>query len=199
MPWNTFFDLIIVFSQASLLALGGGTAVLAQIQLNTVNNYHWMTSSQFVSIFAITQATPGPSMLIVSLIGYWAMAQHFPHQPFMAFGFGVIGMFVATTATFLPSSLLAYYVGRWWEHFHGSSWREPIERGLSAVTVGLLFASATIVSNEASIGLNPLYAWLVILISAGLLAFTKVSPLLLMGIAGALGYMDLLSVPKITH
>jgi chromate transporter len=195
MPWHTFFDLIVVFAQSSLLALGGGTAVLAQIQMNTVNNYHWMRADQFVSIFAITQATPGPSMLIVSLIGYWAMAQHFPGHPVEAFTYGVIGMLVSTTATFLPSSLLAYYVGHWWEHFHASNWREPIEKGLSAVTVGLLFASATIVSNDAANGLNPVYSWVIILVTAGLLAFTKVSPLVLMGIAGVLGYMDLLAEP----
>ena len=112
-------------------------------------------------------------MLIVSLIGYWAMAQHFPHDPSMAFCAGLLGMFVSTTATFLPSSLLAYYVGRWWEHFHGSNWREPIEKGLSAVTIGLLFASAVIVSNEAATSLIPLRAWTIILVSGVLPRSTR--------------------------
>jgi chromate transporter len=195
MPWDTLLDLLIVFSQASLLALGGGTAVLGEIQNNSVNEYHWLTSGQFVDVFAITQATPGPSMLIVSLIGYWAMAQHYPHDPWIAFCVGVLGMFVSTTATFLPSSLLAFYVGRWWEHFHGSKWRDPVEKGLSAVTVGLLFASAVIVSNDATSELIAWRAWLVIGVSAVMLGFTKINPLILMGIAGALGYMQLLSLP----
>ncbi|MGA2052086.1 MAG: chromate transporter [Opitutales bacterium] len=199
MPWDTLLDLLIVFSQASLLALGGGTAVLGEIQNNSVNEYHWLTAGQFVDVFAITQATPGPSMLIVSLIGYWAMAQHYPHDPWTAFAVGVLGMFVSTTATFLPSSLLAFYVGRWWEHFHGSKWRDPVEKGLSAVTVGLLFASAVIVSNDATSDLIPYRAWLVIGVSAVLLGFTKINPLILMGVAGALGYMQLLSVPAPTH
>jgi chromate transporter len=197
MPWNTLLDLVIVFSQASLLALGGGTAVLGEIQNSSVNEYHWLTGAQFVDVFAITQATPGPSMLIVSLIGYWSMAQHFPHNPWIGFCAGVLGMFVSTTATFLPSSLLAYYVGRWWEHFHGSKWRDPVERGLSAVTVGLLFASAVIVSNDATDSLIPSRAWMVILASAGLLAYTKINPLILMGVAGVLGYMGLLSQPPL--
>jgi len=194
MPWDTLLDLIIVFSQASLLALGGGTAVLGEIQNESVNEYHWLTGAQFIDVFAITQATPGPSMLIVSLIGYWAMAQHFPADPWLGFFAGVLGMLVSTTATFLPSSLLAYYVGRWWEHFHGSKWREPVEKGLSAVTVGLLFASAVIVSREATNNLR-WQAWLVIGLSAVLLAFTKVNPLLLMAVAGFLGYKGWLNAP----
>jgi chromate transporter len=197
MPWDTLLDLFIVFAQASLLALGGGTAVLGEIQNNSVNEYHWLTSGQFVDVFAITQATPGPSMLIVSLIGYWAMAQHFPHDPWLAFGAGVLGMFVSTTATFLPSSLLAYYVGRWWEHFHGSKWRDPVEKGLSAVTVGLLFASSVIVSNDATESLISSRAWLIISLSAVLLAFTKVNPLLLMGISGVLGYEGWFTLPPV--
>jgi len=197
LPWDTLLDLLIVFSQASLLALGGGTAVLGEIQNNSVNEYHWLTSGQFVDVFAITQATPGPSMLIVSLIGYWAMAQHYPNNHWLGFFAGCLGMFVSTTATFLPSSLLAYYVGRWWEHFHGSKWRDPVEKGLSAVTVGLLFASAVIVSNDATDSLIPMRAWIIIVISAVLLAFTKVNPLLLMGISGVLGYEGWLILPPV--
>ena len=61
-----------VFGITSLLAFGGGNAVIPQFQMLTVEHYHWLTSRQFTDAFAIAQAAPGPSTLIVSLLGYRA-------------------------------------------------------------------------------------------------------------------------------
>jgi len=54
----------------SLLSIGGGNAVLPEMHLQTVKGHHWMTDSQFADIFSISQTAPGPSILIVTLIGY---------------------------------------------------------------------------------------------------------------------------------
>jgi hypothetical protein len=56
------------------------------------------------SFFAISQAAPGPNVLLVSLIG-WHIA-------------GFAGLAIATLAMIFPSSLLAFIAGRlvsWWQ------------------------------------------------------------------------------------
>ena len=174
MNWTDLLDLLCVFSELSVIALGGGTAALAQMQLDCVRNYHWLTNDQFVDFFAITQATPGPSMLIVSLIGYKVA--------------GWPGMVVTTFATFAPACVLTYIVSRVWHHFHDSKWREPVEKGLSAVTVGLLFASSIIVTKHAANGWE---AYILVAVSALVLSFTKINPLIIMAASGVIGYFGL--------
>ena len=46
--WLLFFE----FAKISLVCVGGGYAV--------VDNYHWLSLSEFIDIFTISQMTPGP-------------------------------------------------------------------------------------------------------------------------------------------
>ncbi|HCK29691.1 MAG TPA: chromate transporter, partial [Acinetobacter ursingii] len=62
--------LALVFTQLSVLAFGGGNAILPEMQHQVVNIHHWMSAEQFSSLFAMAQAAPGPNMMIVPLIGW---------------------------------------------------------------------------------------------------------------------------------
>ena len=80
----------------SLFAVGGANAAIPEMHRIAVEVNHWMTDRQFADIYAISQLSPGPNVLIVTLIGY-AVA-----------GFG--GALVATLAMCVPTAALAYYV-----------------------------------------------------------------------------------------
>jgi len=69
---KTYLSLLSLFGGLSLLSIGGGNTVLPEMHLRAVSGYHWLTDSQFADIFSISQAAPGPSILIVSLVGYAA-------------------------------------------------------------------------------------------------------------------------------
>ncbi|MBP8284124.1 MAG: chromate transporter, partial [Chromatiaceae bacterium] len=45
-------ELLNVFALLSLLAVGGGTAVLPDMLHETVTVHHWVTSTQFASIYS---------------------------------------------------------------------------------------------------------------------------------------------------
>ena len=62
--------LALVFTQLSVLAFGGGNAILPEMQHQVVNIHHWMSAEQFSSLFAMAQAAPGPNMMIVPLITF---------------------------------------------------------------------------------------------------------------------------------
>ena len=53
-----------------MLAFGGANAVIPEIHRDVVAVSGWMTDQQFADLFAISQAAPGPNILIVSLVGY---------------------------------------------------------------------------------------------------------------------------------
>jgi chromate transporter len=131
--------LVLVFAPLSLISFGGGQAIVADMQHQVVDVRHWMSGPQFVDLFALSRAAPGPSTLIAALIG-WQVA-------------GFLGAIVATLAIYIPSSLVVYATVRWWHASKESPWRGAVERGLAPVAVGLVFAGALAVLQAAEASL----------------------------------------------
>jgi chromate transporter len=139
MTGSRLLALAFVFMPVSLLSFGGGQATIPEIQHEVVGVHGWLTSEQFADLYAISRAAPGPSTLIVALIG-WQVS-------------GFLGALVATLAVFVPSSILMYAGSAWWQRNEKSALRQAIEQGLAPVAVGLIFAGAVIVLNSAHGGL----------------------------------------------
>jgi chromate transporter len=98
----------------------------------------WMTDRQFADMFALAQVTPGPNVVIVTLIGYHVA--------------GVAGAVVATVGMCGPACAFALLVSRVWDRFKDAKWRLAIQAGLVPVSIGLLAASALIVAQAAATG-----------------------------------------------
>ena len=127
--------LFLVFAPLSLMSFGGGQAIIADMQHQTVDIQNWMSGRDFVDVFAISRAAPGPSTLIAALIG-WHVA-------------GLPGAVVAAIGIYLPSSLVVYAAVRWWHASKDSPWRGILQRGLTPVAAGLVFAGAVAVLQAA--------------------------------------------------
>jgi chromate transporter len=163
---SRLLGLVIVFAPLSLFSFGGGQAIIADMQHQTVDIHRWMTGPEFADFFALSRAAPGPSTLIAALIG-WKVA-------------GLLGAIVATIAIYIPSSLAVYGAVRWWHASTESPWRGALERGLAPVAVGLVFAGAVAVMQAAQVnGLQIVTT----LIAAGLLIFTRVGVYAIMAAA----------------
>lgn len=161
--------LVLVFVPLSLLSFGGGQAIIADMQHQTVAVHGWLTDAQFVDLFALSRAAPGPTTLIAALIG-WQVA-------------GIAGALAAALAIYVPSSIVVYAATRWWHRRSGSAWREALERGLAPVAVGLIFAGAYTVTVAAKLD------WLgfaTLAIALVLLLATRISAYGLMAAAAAL-------------
>ena len=70
---STLVQLFAVFSLLSLLAVGGGLAVLPEMKSLTEVRHHWITPDQFMDFYSLGQLAPGPNMNMVLLIG-WQVA-----------------------------------------------------------------------------------------------------------------------------
>lgn len=167
-----------VFSGLSIMALGGGTAVIPELHHEAIHR-GWMTDVQFVQMYAISNITPGPTMLFVCAIGYEA---GLPAGP----AFAWLGMLAATIGMFGPSSLLTYYVRGVWDRFETSPWRHAVERGLAPVGVGLLLSGALVLARTACT--TPITVAIAV-VTAALVAFTRVNLLWIMAVAGVTGYL----------
>ena len=71
--WRVLLALIFVFGPLSLLSIGGGASLLAEIEHQAVGVHHWTTQRQFADLFAISRAAPGPGTMLSALIG-WKVA-----------------------------------------------------------------------------------------------------------------------------
>ncbi len=123
------------FLLLSLLAVGGVNAVTPEIHRQVVEVRHWMTGREFAELFAVAQATPGPNMLLSTVIG-WRVG-------------GVLGAVVATVCMCGPSSLIVYGVSRVWDRFKGRPWRTVIQAGMAPVVCGLIGSSGYLLVKGA--------------------------------------------------
>jgi chromate transporter len=168
--FRTLLALALVFIPLSLLSIGGGASLLAEIEHQSVTVHGWTTQREFADLFAISRAAPGPGTMLSTLIG-WKAA-------------GLAGALTATVALYLPSSLLVYGAARLWGRWRGSVWHTAVERGLAPIAAGLILSGGIAVLRVSPGGLA---VWVAAIVStAVLLRWPGLNPLLLFAIEGAL-------------
>ena len=158
------------FALLSLIAFGGMPAVMPEMQRLVVDVNGWATPAEFIQLFALGQAAPGPNVLIVSLIG-WKVA-------------GLAGALVALFAVCGPTAILAWWVSELWERFKDSPWRLAISRAIAPLVVGLIFSSGFILSMPAGPDWR---TWLIAGAAAAAFLATKVNPLWILAAGGTIG------------
>jgi chromate transporter len=164
-------SLVGYFALLSLFAVGGANAAIPEMHRIAVEVNHWLTDRQFADIYAISQLSPGPNVLIVTLIGY-AVA-----------GFG--GALAATLAMCVPTAALAYYVSGLLGRSSRSRWPSIIQAALVPLSIGLMAASALIVAQAADRN------WAAIILTlavAALACATRLNPFYLLLAGGILGF-----------
>ncbi|MCU4414194.1 chromate transporter [Acinetobacter sp. WU_MDCI_Axc73] len=169
MIW-VLIPLALVFTHLSLLAFGGGNAILPEMQYQVVTVHQWMTAEQFSSLFAISQAAPGPNMMIVPLVG-WHVA-------------GLAGLVVTSIAKFGPSSVITVYALKFWQRFKDHSFRPRFEKALKPVTVGLVLVSAWIIAQASA---QNILLMIIVISTTALGLIKKIHPLWIMVLGAGLG------------
>ena len=163
-------EMALYFCLLSLVAVGGLPSVMPEMQRYVVDVKGWVTAEEFMHMFAVGQAAPGPNFLIASLIG-WKIA-------------GLPGAFVALGAMTGPASVVAWYAAELWDRFKESPWRKAIQRAIAPVVVGMILSSGYILATP---GDPDWRLWLIAGISATGMIFTKWNPLWFLVVGAALG------------
>lgn len=167
---GTLGTLALQFTVLSLFAVGGANAAIPEMHRLAVEVMGWMSDRQFSDMFAISQLSPGPNVIIVTLIGYQAA--------------GIAGALVATVGMCGPTCVFAYGIARIWERFKDAPWRTAIQDGLIPVSLGLIAASALIITRAAD---HSPGASAVTIVVAAIALTTRLNPLWLFAAAAALG------------
>jgi chromate transporter len=164
-------ELALYFGLLSLISVGGMPSVIPEMQRYVVDVRQWVTAGDFIQMFAIGQAAPGPNVLIAGLIG-WKVA-------------GVPGAFVALGAICGPAALVAFWVAGVWERMKDSPWRAVAQRAMAPMVVGLILSGGFVLATPGNV--PDWRLWLIAAASACAMLATRLNPLWLLGAGGILG------------
>ena len=171
---DVYVSLLSIFALCSVIAVGGATSAVPEMHRQVVDAHHWVGDRTFTELFAIAQTSPGPNVVFVTLLGHYIA--------------GVPGALIAMFAMCAPSCTIAYCAARLVDRFRHASWRIVVQAGLVPVTIGLIASSALIVARAADRDMATLA---ITAASFALCYWTRVTPLVALGLAAALGLTGL--------
>jgi chromate transporter len=157
------------FAILSLAAFGGAATIAPALRDGVVLRRHWMSDADFLQLYAVARAAPGPNIMIASVIG-WKVA-------------GLAGLLVATVAILTPSSALCLLLGRLTVRFEATAFVRALKIGLAPVAVGLILASGVAIARAAD---PDLLGWALTAAGALWVLFAKRNPLWILGAGGVL-------------
>lgn len=149
-----FFWLFVTFFEIGVFGFGGGYGMLSLIQNETVEHWHWLSSSEFTDIVAISQMTPGPiGINSATYCGYTAVKNAGFSIPM-----AVMGSATATFALVLPSLILMILISKMFMKYMNSQAVQSVFMGLRPAVVGLLAAATLLLmsaDNFSTPSVNP--------------------------------------------
>jgi chromate transporter len=166
-----FSALFLHFLALWFVAIGGPSTILPGIHRYIVEAHHLMTSTELAEIYTLAQVVPGPNFMYVTLIG-WRLA-------------GWVGAAATTIPLLVPVTTLTLLVGHFNDRYPDAPIGRAIRRGLAPITLGLMLASATILTRAVN---HDWRGYLMTLLTVAIVLRTSLNPLWLLA-AGALAGM----------
>lgn len=174
------WQLGVFFLKVGSVLFGSGYVLIAFLEGEVVNKYHWLSQQQLLDAIAIGQFTPGPVLSTSTFIGYLIS--------------GVPGAIVATLGIFLPSFVFVAALNPLVTKLRQSSWTSSFLDAVNVSSVALMvvvtlkLAQATLIKPIANIPFDPVATMITAMAAILLLRFKLNSAWLVLG-GAALGYL----------
>ena len=160
----------------SSISFGGFPTVLPDVRNFVVTTHGWMTNQEFANLFAMAQSIPGPNMILMMSFVGWKV-------------WGFPGAVASAFATFGPPCTMYFVAYQLWDRFRNAPWQRIVRLGLVPVVMGLVIASGTVMARAADTSWP---AVVVTIAAAAITLGTRLSPMWMLLVGGALGGLGLL-------
>jgi chromate transporter len=127
------FKLFTTFAAMSLTLFGSSYVFIPIIQELVVNAQGWLTHKEFIDGLAISQLTPGPTIITSAFIGYKVA--------------GLLGALSATVGITLPPALLMLVGTCFLDSLKKSAGVKGVLHGVRPAVVGMIIAAAFVVGS----------------------------------------------------
>ena len=138
---SILIQLFVSFFKIGAFSFGGGYAMLPLLEKEVIKTHNWMSSREFIDIFAISEMTPGPiAVNSATFLGYKVA--------------GFIGAFTATFAVILPSFIVISLIFAFILKFKNSPYVDWIFKGIRPIVLGLILAAGITVAKTSFIDIK---------------------------------------------
>lgn len=177
----SLLEIGLYFFKVGAFTVGGGLTMLAFIQQQVVEQFHWLTPREFLDGLALGQFTPGPILMLAAYVGYKVA--------------GLGGAATAAAAAFLPSFILMLAILPVLDRVRRLAWTRAVLRGMGPAVIGILAVSLFRLAPHA---LPDLFAVAVLAATVAALALWRIGTVKLVLAGAVLGVLrDRLALPLV--
>lgn len=167
------WELFSTWFKMGAFTFGGGYAMLPMIQREVIEKHHWVTEDDIMDYYAIGQVTPGIiAVNTATFVGYDVA--------------GIIGGIVATLGVIAPSVIIISIIAGLITNF---SELVVVQHALKGIQVAVCVLMFHAVVNLFKKGVKTLPTFLIFLFAFLLAYFTSIPTMVLVVIAGVVGYV----------
>jgi chromate transporter len=152
------------FYRNGSLIFGGGQVLVPFLYTEFVDFKDYLSSSEFLSGFAISQAIPGPTFSFASYIGALSMREYGTWGE-------ILGGFLAAVGIFVPGTLMIFFLVRFWDELKKYRIIKASLEGITAVSSGMMVAAVLLLFEPVD---NTVLNFSIIIGTICILIFTKI-------------------------
>jgi chromate transporter len=167
---NTLLKLSWVFLKIGTFSFGGGIVIIPLVENEVVNNYGWLTKTEFVDAVTLGQVTPGPVIVSATFIGYKVC--------------GILGAIVSTVSVILPSFVMICLATAAIKKFRENKILANFLRGARIAVIGMVFDAGISIGKSSLVDIKTI---LIVVISIICLFKYKINPIWIILGAGIVG------------
>lgn len=188
MLWADWFNLFKHFASISIASVGGPLVLLPEVHHFLVEQQNWLTDAQFRASIVIAQASPGPNVMFVALMG-WNIGLNAG-----GFAWAALSAMICMAGILMPSSLLIFVTARWVQKHQDLRAVRAFKLGLSPVVISMMIAAGWLLATANTSMAHDWPLWVVAAVTTLIVYRTKVHMLFLLAIGAALGASGLLTI-----
>jgi chromate transporter len=132
---HVLLQILLFFTKAGAFVFGSGLAIVPFLHQGVVQQFGWLTETQFLDAVAIAMITPGPVVITVVFIGFIVA--------------GLLGAVAAAIGIFLPVYLFTVIPAPWFSRNRDNAQLRAFVQGATAAATGALSGAVVVMAARA--------------------------------------------------
>ena len=132
---HVLLQILVFFTKAGAFVFGSGLAIVPFLHQGVVQQFGWLTETQFLDAVAVAMITPGPVVITVVFIGFIVA--------------GLLGAVAAAIGIFLPVYLFTVIPAPWFSRNRDNAQLKAFVQGATAAATGALSGAVVVMAARA--------------------------------------------------